>query len=99
MMNPLDRIRKSYHGEATRLLARLHELRSLPSLPGVGYEEEIRKIQASLEALKAREPSDVAWKTVQRARHHERPQTLDYIAVSYTHLRAHETVLDLVCRL
>ena len=27
-------------------------------------------------------------------------QKLDgYIAVSYTHLRAHETVLDLVCRL
>ena len=24
---------------------------------------------------------------------------LDYIPVSYTHLRAHETVLDLVCRL
>ena len=23
----------------------------------------------------------------------------DFIAVSYTHLRAHETVLDLVCRL
>src|SRR5664280_3178356 len=26
-------------------------------------------------------------------------QALDYLAVSYTHLRAHETVLDLVCRL
>ncbi|WDT38003.1 hypothetical protein PVA38_11140 [Streptococcus pneumoniae D39] len=26
------------------------------------------------------------------------PQTL-YVPVSYTHLRAHETVLDLVCRL
>ena len=25
--------------------------------------------------------------------------TLTLIAVSYTHLRAHETVLDLVCRL
>ena len=25
--------------------------------------------------------------------------TLTYKAVSYTHLRAHETVLDLVCRL
>ena len=27
------------------------------------------------------------------------PQEVAYIAVSYTHLRAHETVLDLVCRL
>ena len=26
-------------------------------------------------------------------------QCEDYTAVSYTHLRAHETVLDLVCRL
>jgi acetyl-CoA carboxylase carboxyl transferase subunit alpha len=57
----------------------LHELRSLPSLPGVGYEEEIRKIEASLEALREREPSDAAWKTVQLARHQQRPQTLDYI--------------------
>jgi len=79
VLNPLERIRKSYHGEATHLLARLHELRSLPTFPGVGYEEEIRKIQAGLEALKEREPSDAAWKTVKLARHHERPQTLDYI--------------------
>ena len=27
------------------------------------------------------------------------PESLLIIAVSYTHLRAHETVLDLVCRL
>ena len=26
-------------------------------------------------------------------------KTDDFVAVSYTHLRAHETVLDLVCRL
>jgi acetyl-CoA carboxylase carboxyl transferase subunit alpha len=51
----------------------------LPSLPGVGYEEQIRKIEASLEALREREPSDAAWKTVQLARHQQRPQTLDYI--------------------
>src|SRR5665811_2490452 len=28
-----------------------------------------------------------------------RPQARNPVAVSYTHLRAHETVLDLVCRL
>ena len=27
------------------------------------------------------------------------PVELNYMPVSYTHLRAHETVLDLVCRL
>ena len=26
-------------------------------------------------------------------------KSVDYAAVSYTHLRAHETVLDIVCRL
>jgi acetyl-CoA carboxylase carboxyl transferase alpha subunit len=51
----------------------------LPSLPGVGYEEEIRKIETALEALREREPSDAAWKTVQLARHQQRPQTLDYL--------------------
>ena len=27
------------------------------------------------------------------------PRNVEVVAVSYTHLRAHETVLDLVCRL
>jgi len=78
-LNPFDRIRKSYHGEAARLLERLQELRSLPSLPGVGYSEEIKTIQARLEALRDRKPSGLAWKTVERARHPSRPQTLDYL--------------------
>ena len=30
---------------------------------------------------------------------HDKPAQGHLIAVSYTHLRAHETVLDLVCRL
>ena len=29
----------------------------------------------------------------------EPPHVIGYLPVSYTHLRAHETVLDLVCRL
>lgn len=79
MKNPFEKMRKSYHGEAARLLKRLHELRSLPTLPGVGYSEEIRKIEERLEELRERRPSDAAWKTVERARHPQRPQTLDYI--------------------
>ena len=74
-LNPFDRIRRSYHGEAARLLKRLHELKSLPSLPGVGYSEEIHKIEIQLESLKGRKPpSGVAWKTVQLARRQDRPQ-------------------------
>lgn len=51
----------------------------MPSLPGVGYSEEIRKIEERLEALKDREDHSAAWKTVELARHKDRPQTLDYI--------------------
>lgn len=50
----------------------------MPSLPGVGYEEEIRTIEAKLEALRERRPSGAAWKLVERARHKDRPQSLDY---------------------
>jgi acetyl-CoA carboxylase carboxyl transferase alpha subunit len=39
-------------------------------------------IQDRLDSLKNRDTSDVAWNTVQMARHQERPQTLDYIARS-----------------
>jgi acetyl-CoA carboxylase carboxyl transferase subunit alpha len=81
--NPFDRIKKPYHGEAARLLKQLHELRSLPSLPGVGYEEEIQKIEEKLEELRERRSSDTVWKQVERARHKDRPQTLDYISHAF----------------
>ena len=51
----------------------------MPSLPGVGYSEEIHKVEERLEALKDRDVPGAAWKTVQLARHKDRPQTLDYI--------------------
>ena len=38
---------------------------------------------------------DKLWATV----YHDDDEAADLWAVSYTHLRAHETVLDLVCRL
>jgi len=71
---------RSYQTEALRLLQRLQELRNLPALPGVNYSEEIRRIQDRLEGLKTRDASESAWRTVQLARHQERPQTLDYVA-------------------
>ncbi|MBC7293020.1 MAG: acetyl-CoA carboxylase carboxyl transferase subunit alpha, partial [Thermoleophilia bacterium] len=74
---------RSHQAEILRLLQRLQELRNLPSLPGVSYSEEIRKVQERLEALRLRESSPKAWDIVQLARHQERPQTLDYIALSF----------------
>ncbi len=51
----------------------------MPSLPGVGYSEEIRSLEERLEELRERQPSAAVWKVVERARHPQRPQTLDYI--------------------
>jgi acetyl-CoA carboxylase carboxyl transferase subunit alpha len=62
------------------LLKQLQELKTLPSLPGVGYGEEIRRIEERLEELRERRPSGAAWKQVERARHKDRPQTLDYLS-------------------
>lgn len=71
---------RSYQAEALRLLQRLQELRNLPALTGVGYSEEIKKIQDRLDSLKSHSSSRAAWEAVQLARHQDRPQTLDYIS-------------------
>ena len=48
---------------------------------------------------------DIDWVEGMLVNHHQLPAEMledylnAYFAVSYTHLRAHETVLDLVCRL
>lgn len=86
-MSPLEAsgssLSRSYQTEALRLLQRLQELRNLPSLPGVGYSEEIKKIQDRLESLRTRDVSEAAWQAVQIARHQERPQTADYIRLAF----------------
>ncbi len=51
----------------------------MPSLPGVGYSEEIRSLEERLEELRERQPSTAVWKVVERARNPHRPQTLDYV--------------------
>ena len=45
------------------------------------------------------DPGDIAEPVARQAQRHHPQQTASDVAVSYTHLRAHETVLDLVCRL
>lgn len=55
----------------------------MPSLPGVGYSEEIQKIEAQLAALQDRGPAGDAWKRVEKARHQQRPQMLDYVAHAF----------------
>lgn len=79
---PQSPLARSYQAEALRLLQRLQELRNLPALPGVNYSEEIKKIQSRLDSLRHRDANASAWRTVQLARHAERPQTLEYVAHS-----------------
>jgi acetyl-CoA carboxylase carboxyl transferase alpha subunit len=70
---------RSYTSEALKLLKRMQELRSLPTLPD-SYTEEIKRIQERLQSLRHRGEVPSPWDVVQIARHQDRPQTLDYIA-------------------
>jgi acetyl-CoA carboxylase carboxyl transferase alpha subunit len=69
---------RSYTSEALKLLQRLQELRSLPTIEG--YTDEIKRIQERLHSLRHRGEVLSPWDVVQLARHQDRPQTLDYIA-------------------
>jgi acetyl-CoA carboxylase carboxyl transferase subunit alpha len=62
-----------------RLRERLSKLRSLPLLRGAGLSGELSRLQKQLDRIASRPTDEEAWRTVQLARHEERPYTLDYI--------------------
>ncbi len=62
-----------------RLRDRLSKLRQLRLLGGASVERELERLQRQLERLQS-EPSDAEiWRSVELARHPERPYTLDYV--------------------
>src|SRR5205823_8053105 len=62
-----------------RLRGQLSRLRSLPLLRGARVSGELERLQKQLDRLVA-EPSDQdIWRSVELARHPERPYTLDYV--------------------
>jgi acetyl-CoA carboxylase carboxyl transferase subunit alpha len=67
-------------GEAeVQLRERLNRLRSLPLLRGARLSGELERLQRQLDRIAA-EPSDQEiWRSVELARHPERPYTLDYV--------------------
>src|SRR5919202_3079386 len=67
-------------GEAElHLRDRLNRLRSLPLLRGARLSGELERLQRQLERIVA-EPSDAEiWRSVELARHPDRPYTLDYV--------------------
>jgi acetyl-CoA carboxylase carboxyl transferase subunit alpha len=67
-------------GEAERRLRdRLARLKTLPLLGGTKLSGELERLQRQIDQLEA-EPSDEdIWRSVELARHSERPYTLDYV--------------------
>jgi acetyl-CoA carboxylase carboxyl transferase subunit alpha len=67
-------------GEAElRLRERLGKLRSLPLLGGARLSGELERLERQLERLEAEPTDEEIWRSVQLARHPDRPYTLDYV--------------------
>jgi len=67
-------------GEAElRLRERLGRLRSLPLLGRTGLSGELERLERQLERLEAEPTDEEIWRSVELARHPDRPYTLDYV--------------------
>jgi acetyl-CoA carboxylase carboxyl transferase subunit alpha len=66
-------------GEAElHLRERLNRLRSLPLLRGARLSGELERLQRQLERIVAEPSDEEIWRSVELARHPDRPYTLDY---------------------
>lgn len=61
-----------------RLRERLSRLKSLPLLGGAKLSGELERLQRQLERIAAEPTDEEIWRSVQLARHEQRPYTLDY---------------------
>src|SRR5437773_1365753 len=67
-------------GEAElQLRERLNRLRSLPLLRGARLSGELERLQRQLEKIVAEPSDEEIWRSVELARHPDRPYTLDYV--------------------
>jgi acetyl-CoA carboxylase carboxyl transferase subunit alpha len=62
-----------------RLRERLTRLRNLNLLGGTRLSGELEKLQRQLERLQAAPTDEEIWRSVELARHQDRPYTLDYV--------------------
>jgi acetyl-CoA carboxylase carboxyl transferase subunit alpha len=62
-----------------RLRERLTRLRSLHLLGGARLSGELEKLQRQLERIQAAPTDEEIWRSVELARHQDRPYTLDYV--------------------
>jgi acetyl-CoA carboxylase carboxyl transferase subunit alpha len=67
-------------GEAElRLREQLSRLKSLPLLRGAKLSGELERLQKQLDRIVAEPSSEEIWRSVELARHPDRPYTLDYV--------------------
>src|SRR3954464_5222442 len=67
-------------GEAElRLREQLSRLKSLPLLRGAKLSGELERLQKQIDRIVAEPNDEEIWRSVERARHPERPYSLDYI--------------------
>ena len=67
-------------GEAeVQLRERLNRLRSLPLLRGARLSGELERLQRQLDRIVAEPSDEQIWRSVELARHQDRPYTLDYV--------------------
>jgi acetyl-CoA carboxylase carboxyl transferase subunit alpha len=62
-----------------RLRERLGRLRNLPLLGGARLSGELERLQRQLEQLQTEPTDEEIWRSVELARHPDRPYTLDYV--------------------
>src|SRR5947207_14043348 len=63
-----------------RLRERLSRLRAMPLLGGAKLSGELERLQRQLERIEAEPTDEEIWRSVELARHPDRPYTLDYVA-------------------
>jgi acetyl-CoA carboxylase carboxyl transferase subunit alpha len=62
-----------------RLREQLSRLRSLPLLRGARLEGELERLQRQLDRIVSEPSDEEIWRSVELARHSDRPYTLDYV--------------------
>jgi acetyl-CoA carboxylase carboxyl transferase subunit alpha len=62
-----------------RLRERLGKLRSMRLLGGAGLRGELERLERQLERMQAEPTAEEIWRSVELARHQDRPYTLDYV--------------------
>jgi acetyl-CoA carboxylase carboxyl transferase subunit alpha len=62
-----------------RLRERLSKLRSMRLLGGTGLQGELERLERQLEQMQAEPTAEEIWRSVELARHQDRPYTLDYV--------------------